>query len=282
MSKIAVSSDSTSAISQQEAKELGIFILPLNVIADDVEYHDGINIDVDTLSPMMRGGAKIKTSTPTLKEMEDFFDGILAQGYDKVIHLTISSKLTSIFDMFTVNCEERYGDKVVIIDSYGVCSPMVNVVKKAKKMVDNQQPIPEILAEMERLRHEYLMYFFPETLTYLKRGGRISPTAALVGNMLGIKPILKFLEGAVDKHGTSRTIKQALPEIISIFNEKGYNPKDHEIHIVVFDCPTGLKVIEKAIHEAYPNFDVKITPISINVCAHAGPGTVGFGFTNKV
>lgn len=282
MLKTAISSDSTSAISQKEAKELGIFMLPLNVIVDDVEYHDGIDIDNEKLAKMMRGGAIIKTSTPTLQEMIDFFDGIFAKGYEKIIHFTISSKLTSIFDMFTVNCKERYGDKVVIIDSYGVCSPMGNMVKIAKKMLDANESIEKIVEVTDKLRHEYLMFFFPETLTYLKRGGRISPAAALLGNMLGIKPVLKFLDGAVDKHGTSRTIKQALPEIIDIFNKKNFNPETHEIHIVVFDCPTGLKIINKAIQDNFPNFSSVITPISINVSAHSGPGTVGFGFYRKV
>lgn len=282
MSKIAISSDSTSAISQKEAKELGIFVLPLNVIADDVEYHDGIDIDIERLAPMMRGGAKIKTSTPTLKEMEDFFDGILAQGYDTIIHITISSKLTSIFDMFTVNGEQRYGDKVIVVDSLGAASPMGNLVKTAKKMLDKGKTVEEILTAIEKLRHEFRIFFFPETLTYLKRGGRISPAAALLGNMLGIKPVLKFLEGAIDKHGTSRTIKQALPEIFAILDEQGYKPKTHEIHILVFDCANGLKVVEKALRTSYPDFEIKITPLAINAAAHVGPGTVAFGFTRKV
>ena len=158
---------------------------------------------------------------------------------------------------------------------------MGNMVKHAKRLLDENKPVPQIVAEMDEWRRQFLMYFFPETLTYLKRGGRISPAAALVGNMLGIKPVLKFVEGAVDKHGTSRTIKQALPELFAILNKKEYQPSTHELHIFVFDCPTGLKVIEKALHEAYPAYDVKITPISINVCANAGPGTVGLGFTLK-
>ena len=91
--KIAISSDSTCAISQANAKEMGIYILPLNVIVDVKEYHDDIDINSEKLNKLMRGGSKIQTSTPTPFEIENYFDTIFAQGYDKVIHFTISSKL---------------------------------------------------------------------------------------------------------------------------------------------------------------------------------------------
>ena len=109
--KIAISSDSTCAISQAEAKELGIYILPLNVIVDGQEYHDGITINQDNLNTMMRKGSKIQTSTPTPYEIETYFDKIFNEGYEKIIHFTISSKLSSMYSLFTLTCKEKYGDK---------------------------------------------------------------------------------------------------------------------------------------------------------------------------
>ena len=105
--KIAISADSTCAIGQTEAKETGVYVLPLNVIVDGKEYHDGVSINQDALRDMMRGGSKINTSTPTPYEIETYFDNIFSQGYDKIIHLTISNKLSSMFDLFTVTCKEK-------------------------------------------------------------------------------------------------------------------------------------------------------------------------------
>lgn len=281
MSKVAISCDSTSAISQSEAKKLGIFVLPLNVIVNDIEYHDGIDIDNPKLAVLERNNGVIKTSTPTFLEMENFFDNIFAQGYDKVIHLTISSKLTSIFNMFTLGCKERYGDKVIIIDSFSACRFMGNLVLHAKKMLDNGETVEAIVKEIENRKGIEDVYFIPETLTYLKRGGRISPAAASVGNLLGIKPVLRFVDGGIDKYGTTRAVKQVLPQIIAIFKSKNLSPEEYELHIVEFDCDMITKVVYDILKEQLPEYNIVLSPISINVCAHTGPGTIGIGFTKK-
>ena len=101
MSKTIVTCDSTIAISPEKAKEYGLKVLPLNVIVDNVEYHDGVNINYEKLASMMRDNGVIKTSTPTPYEIESFFDKIFAEGYEKIVHFTISSKLSSMFDLFT-------------------------------------------------------------------------------------------------------------------------------------------------------------------------------------
>ena len=108
MSKTIVTCDSTIAISPEKAKEYGLKVLPLNVIVDNVEYHDGVDINYEKLASMMRDNGVIKTSTPTPYEIEAFFDNIFAEGYEKIVHFTISSKLSSMFDLFTNICKEKY------------------------------------------------------------------------------------------------------------------------------------------------------------------------------
>ncbi|MFA6739503.1 MAG: DegV family protein [Bacilli bacterium] len=281
MPKIAISTDSTAAISQQEAKELGIYVLPLNVIVDDQEYHDGVDINQQQLAIYMKEGKMIKTSTPTLYEMETFFNKIFEDCYDEIIHLTISSKLTSIFEMFTVGCKERYGDKVTIIDSLGACSYMGNQVHHALRLVQEGHARDEVIASIKKRVSIENVYFIPETLTYLKRGGRISPAAATIGNMLGIKPVLKFIDGAIEKFGTTRAIKQIIPEIIKDYRSKNYDFNDYEIHIVEFDCDAATRIMREVFKNEFPQAIIKVTPIAINVCAHTGPGTIGIGVTLK-
>ncbi|MDY4788906.1 MAG: DegV family protein [Bacilli bacterium] len=281
MAKIVITTDSTCAISQEEAKSLGIFVLPLNVIVDGQEYHDGIDINNEQLAKYMRGGSDIKTSTPTLFEMENFFDNVLSQGYDKVIHFTISSKLTSIFSMFTVNCKEKYGDKVVIIDTLSVCSFMGNIVLHAKMLVDEGKDADYIINDVKSHIGVEDIFFVPESLTFLKRGGRVSPTVAAIGNMLGIKPVLRFVDGAIDKDGTTRALKKYIPTIVDYYKSKNYSSDEYEIHIVEFDCGINTKLLLEYIEKEFSGYTIKVTPISINVCAHCGPGTIGIGFTKK-
>lgn len=279
--KIAISSDSTCSISQIQSKELGIYILPLNVIVDGNEYHDDVTINQEQLKTMMRNGSKIQTSTPTPYEIETYFDKIFAEGYDKVIHFTISSKLSSMYSLFTITCKEKYGDKIEVIDSLGVCSFMGNLVKRAKRLVDEGVSFEETVEEVKSYINKDELYFVPESLTFLKNGGRVSPTVALIGNMLGIKPLLRFHDGEILKQGTVRTYRKAVNEILELFKEKDLNPKDFEFHVIEFDSMNAAEEVVDIIKKAYPDFDIIITPISINVCAHCGPGTVGFGYCYK-
>ena len=281
MQKIAISADSTCAISQEKAKELGLFILPLNVIVDGNEYHDGIDIDNITLAKFMRGGSDIKTSTPTPYELENFFDNILSKGYDKVIHFTISNKLSSIYDMFTIQCKEKYGDKVIIVNSLSVCSFMGNIVLNALNLVKEGKDVDYILNDCKQHIGVEDIFFIPESLTFLKKGGRVSPTVAAIGNLLGIKPVLKFVNGEIQKCDTTRSLKKYISTIFDHYKTQNYDPKEYEIHIVEFDCGIQTKLLQNAVQSEFSEYEIKTTPISINVCAHCGPGTIGIGFTKK-
>lgn len=280
--KIAISADSTCSISQLSSKEMGIYILPLNVIVDGKEYHDDVTINQNQLRDMMRGGNKIQTSTPTPYEIETYFDNIFAQGYEKIVHFTISSKLSSMYSLFTVTCKEKYGDKIEVIDSLGVCSFMGNIVRHAKKMCDSGSSFDEIVNSSKDRINKDEIFFVPESLTFLKNGGRVSPTVALIGNMLGIKPLLRFHDGEILKHGTVRTYKKAVNDILEIFKGRDLNKDEYEFHVIEFDSNNSAVEVKEMIKKAYPDFDITITPISINVCAHCGPGTVGFGYCKKI
>ena len=279
--KIAISSDSTCSISQAQAKEMGIYILPLNVIVDGEEYHDDITINQEKLNVMMRKGSKIQTSTPTPFEIETYFDNIFSAGFDKIIHFTISSKLSSMFNLFTLTCKEKYGDKIEVIDSLSVCSFMGNLVRRAKRLADENKEFNNIVKEVKTYINTDEIYFVPESLTFLKNGGRVSPAVALIGNMLGIKPLLRFHDGEISKHATVRTYKKAFNEIIEIYKGDNLNPELDEFHIIEFDSSDSAEEVQKMIKDAFPNFNVVRSPISINVCAHCGPGTVGLGWCKK-
>lgn len=282
MKKIAISADSTLAVTQKEAKELGIHVLPLNVLVDGQEYHDDINISREELAAFMENNKRISTSTPTPFEIEEYFNRLFAEGYDEIVHFTISSKLSSIFDLFTLTCHNLYGDKVLIIDSSSVCYFMANHVLAAKAWRDQGLSLAEIGEKFkERVNSEYAI-FIPDSLTYLKRGGRVSPAVAALGNFLGLKPILTFENGEIGKKGTTRNLNKSFTEILDDFNSRDYTPEKYSIDILVFATKENKVELARAFYqEHYPQYEINIRPISINVCAHAGPGTIGVGFNLK-
>lgn len=281
--KILITSDSTCALSREEAKKIGLPILPLNVIVDGTEYHDGIDIDPDKLCKMMRNGSIIKTSTPTPYEIEEFFDRYLTDDVDHIIHFTISSKLSSMFDLFTNICKQKYGERVTIIDAYSVCYYMLTHVLTAKMMAEQGKSVEEIVSCMKNRIGTGSVSFIPETLTYLKNGGRISPAQCFFGNMLGLKPVINFEDGGLVKDSTTRNMKKTLSEVIDKFAKENLDPEVWELCVVVFDADEKLvEFVKGKIEEKMPNFTYHVTPLSINVCAHTGPGTIGIGTTRKV
>ncbi len=283
MSKTIVTCDSTIAISPEKAKEYGLKVLPLNVIVDNVEYHDGVDINYEKLASMMRDNGVIKTSTPTPYEIESFFDKIFAEGYEKVVHFTISSKLSSMFDLFTNICKEKYGDKVIVVDSMSVMSFMLNNVLTAKELIEEgaePEQIPELLKD--RI-NDIEVVFIPESLTFLKRGGRVSPAVALIGNLIGLKPVLGFKDGGIIKIGTTRNIKSTLKETAIKFKEMKKDPEKYDISIAYVDTnPAVVEFAQKMVEEYLPEYECHMDGFSVNVEAHTGPGTITIIMKRKV
>ncbi len=281
--KLAISSDSTLSITQAEAKELGVYVLPLNVIVDGKEYHDDIDITKDELAAFMRAGSRISTSTPTPFEIETYFNKLFEAGYEHIVHFTISSKLSSMYELFTLTCGNLYGDKVTVIDSLSLCSFMANHVLEAKRLAAEGKTASAIKEHItKRISTEFIV-FVPESLTFLKNGGRVSPAVAAIGNFIGMKPVLFFQNGEIGKKGMTRHLKKALDEQLTEMKSKGFSSKKFSIDILQFyTLASNIELMYNSFEKHFPGYEIHLKPLSINVCAHTGPGTIGVGFNLKV
>lgn len=282
--KIIVSCDTTIAMSKSKIDELGLNVIPLNTIADGVEYHDTVDIDAEKLCELMRNGAKISTSTPTIGEIEEYFDRLFEESKaDVIIHFTISSKLSSMFSLFTTVCEERYGDKVKVIDSHSICCFMANQVLYAKQLVEEGLDVNEIIKKVSELKDKESVIFIPESLEYLKRGGRISPAVATIANLIGVLPILTFKDGVVGKQGVTRTVKKAFMSNFEEWNKNIPSFKEDYV-LVVLSASDDFEKINKAkeiIDIINPGMEIIFRNLSLNVTAHTGPGVIGLGIMKK-
>lgn len=283
--KIIISSDSTIALTKDEIKTNNLNVLPLNVIVDGVEYHDTIDMDNDKLASMMRNGSIISTSTPTIGEITSYFDNLFeATKADKIIHFTISSKLSSMFSLFTKVCNEKYKDKVIVYDSLSVCTWMANQVFYAKKLVEDGLDEMQIIEKVNTLKGTEDSVFIPESLKYLKRGGRIKPSIASLASLIKVLPTLSFKDGEINKRNLTRTRYKALKNALKEWQKNISNLKsDYELVILNSDSSNSDKIKEiiDLISENTDNISYKVTALSLNVVAHAGPGTVGIGIQKK-
>lgn len=286
--KIIVSCDTTIALNKNEIEQLKLHVIPLNAIADGIEYHDTVDIDAEGLAKKMYAKAKISTSTPTIGEIETFFDNLFNQtNADLIIHFTISSKLSSMYSLFTTVCNEKYPGKVIVVDSYSICYWMLQEVLYTRYLIENTDlSIQEILHKVEEeLKGTGDLVFIPDSLEFLKRGGRVTPAVAAIAGFVGVVPILTFNDGEVGKKGVTRTAQKACLNAINEWKEKYENlENEYDFLLLITDSSALEKAdkVENYLKTLGFNNNIIRSKISLNVVAHAGPGTVGFGIAKKV
>lgn len=278
--KILVSADTSCLVSVDVLSKNGISVFPLNVIVNGEEFLDGVTINQDQLKDAMRSGKTIKTSTPPLGEVIEYFERLLNEGYDHIVHFTISSKLSSMYNLFSNVANTNFEGKVTVVDSYALSTVMLNNVLYAKEELDKGRSIEEVCEEIEKRKHDSFVVFIPENLTALKNGGRISPAIAAIGNVIGLKPVLTLTEGELVKESMTTVVKKAIMDNISKVKDN-YSAEKYDYTLVGFD---PKEVIFESLYNFLKDIDSNVNKciVPINVCAHCGPGTIGVLITPKV
>lgn len=280
--KVLVSTDSSCLINNEMLKKYEINVFPLNVIIDGEEFLDNVTINQEQLCEAMRSGKNIKTSTPAYGTIIEYFDNLFSKGYDHIIHFTISSKLSSMYNLFETIAKDEYEGKLTVIDAYSVSSEMLSHVLYAYDEVQKGTNVEDIYNNVEKRKSVSSVYFVPENLTALKNGGRISPAIAAIGNTIGIKPLIVLQDGGLEKNkmikNTKHTLSDKIDELV-----KEYNPVDYDYTIVSFDPkPSTLEYIYNHMVEVLGKENIIEGIVPINVCAHCGPGTIGILATPKI
>lgn len=277
MNKIAILVDSSADITNEEAKALGLHVIrmPLTINGEDIMETDGIS-DEEFIQKM-KNGATVKTSQPLLGNLVMKWKELLEE-YDAVLFLPISSKLSGTYNS-AVLASQDFDGKVVVVDTEMACCPLQFTAMDAKKMAEKGYSLEEIKNKIENETYMFAC-IVPETLTYLKNGGRISPAAAALGNLLKIIPILKVEEGYIDVSDKVRTTKKAYLAAIEKTIDVP-NKEDYYWFVVHSDCEELAKEY-KTIVEEKVNQDVQVMPIRAIIMAHTGPGTLGVGRLKKL
>lgn len=280
--KTIISTDTSCLIDNKTLKEYEISVFPLNVIVDGEEFLDGITINQEQLKEAMRGGKKIKTSTPPMGEVVEYYRGLLEKGYEHIIHFTISSKLSSMNQLFNNVAKEYFNGKVTVIDSYGLSATMLSHVFYAYDEAQKGTSAEEIAKNIEERKQTDYITFVPENLTALKNGGRISPAIATIGNMLGIKPVINLDDGELKKDSMVRNVKKTFVEKLDKALET--MPADeYDYTFISFDAiQSTLDYIYNYADNKLEGHKVNKGIIPINVCAHCGPGTIGLVVSKKI
>ena len=273
--------DSASDISQQEAKELGVSVIPLLVTIGDKDYLDGVDLSKDEFYNILTNSKELpKTSQINPFRFEEEFEKMTANG-DEVICITLSSKLSGT-SASAKNAAERFNGKVYVVDSNNVAIGERLLLMYALKLINDGKNAKEIVNELENVKDKIRILAVIDTLTYLKKGGRISATTAFAGELLNIKPIVCLVDGKVEMIGKSRGSKKAFAFINDYVTSKGG---------IDFTMPYGvlysgndeekIKAYIEYSNSILENDKVSKHKLGCTIGTHIGPGAVGIAFFEK-
>lgn len=287
MSKIAIVTDSNSGINQVLAEELGIFVIPMPFMIDEVEYFEGVSLSVEEFYQMLKNDRTISTSQPSPEEVLNLWEKLLSEGYDEIVQIPMSSGLSSSCQT-AIMLSDDYDGKVQVVNNQRISVTQKQSVLDAIKLAQDGKSAAEIKEILETEKLEASIYITVDTLTYLKRGGRITPAAAALGTLLKIKPVLQIQGDKLDAFAKARTMKQAKSMMTEAmkkdFHERFNDNKDGELmlYVVHSDSLEAANEYKEELAEVFPGMDIEIAQLSLSVACHIGPGALALACAKKV
>ena len=277
MQRVAVMTDSSADIHADQAEQLGLYVMRFPLIIDGQEYIEEEQISTPEFIRRMKEGAVVKTSQAHLGELIDTWNRILEEA-DEILYLPISSGLSGSYQS-ACTAAAGFDGRVTVVDARFACYPLTWLCLWAKRQLEEGYSCTQIKDKIEK-EAELWAALIPEKLEYLKRGGRISPAAAALGNLLKIVPILKVEHGEIDVLGKVRTVKKAYQVGLDAAADVE-DPADYEWMIVEADMKEEAEILKQQMEERVHQ-PVTIHEMSAIIMAHTGPRTLGYGRVKKL
>ena len=282
MKRIAIVTDSNSGITQTEAKQLGISVLPMPFFIDDTLYFEDITLTQEAFYEKLLQDADISTSQPSLGDVTQLWDQLL-QEYESVLHIPMSSGLSSSCQSARMLADD-YDGRVVVVDNQRISVTQRQSVRDAMALAESGHSAEEIRAILEEQKLQASIYISLETLKYLKKGGRITPAAAAIGTVLNLKPVLQIQGEKLDAYAKVRGTKAARRTMIEAIQKDLKNRFAEPLAQgrmgfgIAYSGNLEEALDWKAeLEAAFPGVDFQMDPLSLSVACHIGYGALACG-----
>lgn len=277
--------DSSCDLPQELADQLGLEVLPLEVMADGKNYRnwlDGREIGFKEFYKLAREGKELKTSAVNTAAFEEKMEKLLEEGKD-ILYIGFSAGLSTTYNSGEAaarELREKYPDrKIYTVDTLAASLGQGMIIYYAAKKKEAGATIEEVRDFVENEKLHMCHWFTVDDLNYLKRGGRISAATAAVGTMLSIKPVMHMdNEGHLVAVGKARGRKAALCQLLDTMGELGEGLEGQTTFICHSDCMDDAQYVASQMKERFGVAQVNINWIGPVIGAHTGPGTIGIFF----
>ena len=287
MTKIAVVTDSNSGITQSQAGELGVHVLPMPFIINEKTYLEDINLTQEEFYKKLADGVNVSTSQPSPEDVMSLWDELL-KSYDEIVHIPMSSGLSGSCQTALMLAEE-YDGRVQVVNNQRISVTQRQSALDALYLVSKGMNAKEIKDFLETDKFNSSIYIMLDTLYYLKKGGRITPAAAAIGTMLKLKPVLQIQGEKLDAFAKARTASQGKTIMINaikndIENRFGGMTEDKHIWLQIAYTynRNAADAYAEEIAALFPGYDIHIDPLSLSVACHIGPGALAFACCKKI
>lgn len=279
MKKVAIVTDSNGGLTEEEARALGVTVLPMPVYIDKKQYFEGVDLNQDKFFELLPTATEVRTSQPSPAVVTELWDKLL-EDCDEAVHIPMSSGLSGSCDSAKM-LARGYDGKVEVVDNRRISVTMRRSVYDAVRLRDRGLTAKEIREELEKTAAVSSIYITLETLYYLKKGGRITPLAAAVGSLLNIKPVLQIQGDKLDAYSKVRGKKAARAVMIKAIKKDFETRFKAEVEAgrMRIDVAYSGNLAEaeewkREVEETFPGFTVGIAPLPLSVACHIGAGSL--------
>ncbi len=288
MSKVAVMTDSNSGITQNEAKEMGITVLPMPFIIDGETCYEDISLTQEQFYEKLAQNVDVSTSQPSVEDVLKYWDKALEDA-DELVYIPMSSGLSGSCSTAQMLSQD-YGGRVQVVDNQRISVTQRQSAMDAMELAGRGMNAVQIRDLLEQEKMQSSIYIMLDTLSYLKKGGRITPAAAALGTALRLKPVLQIQGEKLDAFTIARTKKQGVTKMINAMEtdiKERFGGLDNidNIHIEVAHT-ANEEAAREFVEELREHFGVKeeiiCDPLSLSVSCHIGPGALAIACSKAI
>lgn len=279
--KIAIATDTNSSMTQKQADEHGIHLLPMPVIIDGETYLEGLNINNAQLYNAMKEHRDISSSQPSPGQLTEFWENILKDGYDQIVYIPMSSGLSNSCHN-AIQFSRDYDGKIQVVDNHRISLTQEASVLSALLLAQQGLTAEEIKNYLEERAYQASIYITVDSMEYLKKGGRVTPAAAAFASVLNLKPILTIQGDKLDTYAKARGMKQAEEKMIEAIKQdrltRFSDVPDHQLRIETagtFENEEKSEQWRQLVQNAFPSIPVSYVDLPCSIACHVGINAAG-------
>lgn len=286
MVKVAIVTDSNSGITQTQAKELGLYVIPMPFMIDEKEYFEDFNLTQREFYEKLETGSDVITSQPSLEQVMNLWTELL-KDYDEIVHIPMSSGLSGSCQSAMMLAED-YDGRVQVVNNQRISVTQRQSAMDAMALAQNGKCAKDIKKILEEDKFNSSIYIMLDTLDYLKKGGRITPAAAAIGTLLKLKPVLQIQGEKLDAFSKARTTTQGKNTMITAIRNdmetrfNGANKDNIWLQMAYTKDVEAAEKFKAELEEEFPGFDIHMDPLSLSVACHIGPGALAVACCKKM